>query len=58
MIKKTKHPKDRGERLALKVKKQKKVHPNASPVFKLLQERELQDAEHPNDRSLPEWQHP
>lgn len=39
MIKKTKHPSNRGERLAIKVKKAK-IHSNASPVYKLLKERE------------------
>ena len=43
MIKKTKHPSGRGERIALKAKKDK-VHNNASPVFKLLQEKEMLDA--------------
>lgn len=44
MIRKTKHPSDRGERLALRVKKAK-AHSNASPVYKLLQEKEALDAE-------------
>jgi hypothetical protein len=39
MIRKIKHPSNRGERLALERKK--KVHSNASPVYKLLQQREL-----------------
>lgn len=43
MIKKAKHPSGRGERMALKAKKDK-VHSNASPVFKLLQEKEILDA--------------
>lgn len=38
MIKKTKHPSGRGERLAIKAKK--KIHSNASPVYRLLKERE------------------
>jgi len=57
MIKKTKHPANRGERLAIKAKRTKKIHPNASPVFKLLQERELQDASAPEHRDLPQRQH-
>lgn len=44
MIRKVKHPKGRGERLAIKVKKAK-VHSNASPVYKLLKEKEALDAE-------------
>lgn len=43
MIRKIKHPKGRGERLAIKAKK--KLHSNASPVYKLLKEKELLDAE-------------
>jgi hypothetical protein len=41
---KMKHPKTRGERLAIKAKKAK-MHSNASPVYKLLKEKELLDAE-------------
>lgn len=44
MIRKLKHPKGRGERLAIKAKKSK-LHSNASPVYKLLKEKELLDAE-------------
>jgi len=39
-----KHPKDRGERLKLK-----KLHENASPVFKLLKEKE--DADRKRNRT-------
>lgn len=39
MIKKTKHPKGRGERRAVK-----QLHSNASPVYKLLKEKEETDA--------------
>jgi hypothetical protein len=39
MIKKIKHPRGRGERLAIKTKKAR-IHSNASPVYKLLKERE------------------
>lgn len=42
MIRKIKHPKGRGERLAVKAKKAK-MHSNASPVFKLLKEKEEKD---------------
>lgn len=45
MIKKTKHPASRGERLAQKAKKDRKLHDNASPVFRLLREKEIKDAE-------------
>ena len=41
MIRKTKHPTNRGERLS--INKKKKVHDNASPVYKLLKEKEEQD---------------
>lgn len=41
MIKKTKHPTNKFERRV--IEKKKKVHSNASPVFKLLAERELHD---------------
>jgi hypothetical protein len=43
MIKKVHHPQNRGERLALRVKKAK-IHSNASPVYRLLQEKEELDA--------------
>lgn len=43
MIRKVKHPKGRGERLAIKAKKAR-VHSNASPVYKLLKEKEANDA--------------
>lgn len=46
MIRKTKHPKDRGERLARK----KKIHSNASPVYLLLKEKEAQDAKGLSDQ--------
>lgn len=63
MIRKVKHPKGRGERLAIKVKKAK-VHSNASPVYKLLKEKEALDAESrirgreatdTQSRALSEW---
>lgn len=47
MIKK--HPKDRAERLRLK-----KLHTNASPVFKLLAEKEELDAQSKRNRVLPQ----
>ncbi len=51
MIRKTKHPTDRGARLAIKAKKAK-IHSNASPVYKLLKEKELQDALGPDHPEL------
>lgn len=45
MIRKTKHPSSRGERMAIKAKKTKKIHDNASPVYRLLKEKELLDKE-------------
>lgn len=45
MIRKTKHPSNRGERLAIKAKKAKPIHDNASPVYRLLKEKERIDAE-------------
>ena len=42
---KTKHPANRGERLKIKASKAKKIHSNASPVYKLLKEKEALDAE-------------
>lgn len=44
---KIKHPSNRAERLKIKVRKDKKLHENASPVYKLLREKELIDAEAP-----------
>jgi len=52
MIRKTKHPSDRGERLAVKAKKNKRIHDNASPVYKLLKEKEAADAASPEPREL------
>lgn len=50
MIRKTKHPSNRGERLAIKVKKSR-IHSNASPVYRLLKEKEDRDASRlPRDR--------
>jgi len=46
-----KHPKTRGERLAIKAKK--KIHVNASPVYRLLKEKEEQDASASKRRDLP-----
>jgi len=40
MIRKTRHPSNRGERLAIN---KKKVHDNASPVYLLLKEKEEND---------------
>jgi len=51
---KTKHPKDRAERLKVKAKK-KPIHSNASPVYRLLKEKEERDAASeglPKHRSL------
>jgi len=45
----TKHPKDRGERRKLKV-----LHDNASPVFRLLKEKEKLDGQSKRDRVLPQ----
>lgn len=42
MIRKTKHPSSRGERMQIKAKKAR-IHSNASPVFKLLKEKEEVD---------------
>jgi len=42
MIKKTKHPSNKAERRA--IERKKKLHSNASPVAKLLFEREQSDA--------------
>lgn len=55
MIRKVKHPKGRGERLAIKAKKAK-IHSNASPVYKLLKEKEDVDAASrlPRDRTAIE----
>ena len=39
---KTKHPSNRAERIKIKAKKDR-VHDNASPVYKLLKEKELLD---------------
>lgn len=50
MIRKTKHPATRGERLALKAKK--KIHNNASPVYLLLKEKEEVDGRVPRDRDI------
>lgn len=50
MIKKLKHPKGRGERLAIKTKKAR-IHSNASPVYKLLKEREEKAKEVPDEYS-------
>lgn len=50
MIRKTKHPANRGERI--RVNKKKQPHDNASPVYKLLKEKELRDAEDQNDGEL------
>ena len=52
MIKKSRHPSGRGERMALKAKKDK-VHSNASPVFRLLQEKEILDAAKRVDSPTP-----
>lgn len=53
MIRKTKHPATRGERLAIKAKKEKKIHTNASPVYKLLKEKEAADVDpHSRPRDL------
>lgn len=43
-----KHPKGRGERMAIKIKKAK-IHSNASPVYKLLKEKEALDKEIPEE---------
>lgn len=43
MIRKTKHPTNKAERRA--IGKKKDLHSNASPVFKLLKQKELLDAE-------------
>lgn len=51
MIKKTKHPSGRGERLAIKARKAK-IHSNASPVYKLLKEREEHEAHDPGTDEL------
>jgi hypothetical protein len=51
MIRKTKHPATRGERLLVKAKK--KIHSNASPVYKLLKEREDAPPD-PRPGDLPE----
>lgn len=40
----SKHPANRGERLKVKARK-KRIHDNASPVYKLLKEKEARDAE-------------
>lgn len=42
MIKKSGHPKSRGDRL--RINKKKAMHDNASPVYKLLKEKEDLDA--------------
>lgn len=42
---KIKHPSNRAERIKIKAKKDK--HDNASPVWKLLKEKEILDAEAP-----------
>lgn len=39
MIRKIKHPSGRGERLAIKAKKDKKLPDNSSAVYRLLSER-------------------
>ena len=45
-MKRTKHPSNRKERLQIKQRKSKKdLHDNASPVYKLLKEKEALDAE-------------
>lgn len=48
MIRKVKHPSNRGERLAIKARKAK-IHSNASPVYKLLKEKEALDADSNRD---------
>lgn len=51
MIRKTKHPTNKYERRVIAKKKQ--VHNNASPVFKLLKEKEALDDD-PKPRNLSE----
>jgi len=43
LIKKSGHPTNRGDRL--RINKKKAIHKNASPVYKLLKEKELLDDE-------------
>lgn len=51
MIRKVKHPSNRGERLAVKARK-KKLPDNTSAVYRLLKEKELLDEES-SDPRLP-----
>jgi len=46
---KTKHPSNRAERI--KIKKKKDLHDNASPVYKLLKERDINLAVEPKGKN-------